>query len=213
MSKHSYEGEALKVRYDAAKCIHVGECVRGNSAVFDPENRPWVQPDAASADEVAKIIERCPTGALTYERLDGGAAEAPTSENTVRLSADGPVYLEGELEITLTDGTVETLARAALCRCGASQNKPFCDGRHAKADFQDPGLVGNCKTKDAEEGATALKARVLENGPVLLEGPYRLLDGQGEARLEAGSGALCRCGASQNKPFCDGRHSKIGFEG
>ena len=212
MGKHNYAGEKLTIHFDPKKCIHAGECVRGSSAVFNPNNKPWVKPDAAAADDVVAVVERCPTGALTYERSDGGAAETADERNTVRLAVDGPVYLRGDLRIEDASGQVHSATRAALCRCGATKNAPFCDGAHAKVNFNDPGVVGEAKTKDAPEGQTFLKARVLPKGPVLLEGPYELADGSGEGCLETGSGYLCRCGASSNKPWCDGSHSKIGFE-
>ncbi|MEM1205525.1 MAG: CDGSH iron-sulfur domain-containing protein [Acidobacteriota bacterium] len=213
MSKiHSYEGEQLKIHYDARRCIHAGECVRGNAEAFNPKNRPWVQVDAAEADTVAGVVRNCPTGALTYERKDGGGTEAAPAENTVRLEADGPVYLAGDLEITDAAGNVTRETRAALCRCGASHSKPYCDGQHSKAEFQDVGAVGTAKTKDAKAGATTLKVRILADGPILLDGPYRLANAEGEICMETGSGALCRCGASKNKPFCDGQHKPAGFE-
>lgn len=212
MSKHAYKGESLTVHFDPKKCIHAGECVRGNAAVFNPNNKPWVAPDAAAADEVVAVVERCPTGALSYERHDDGAAEAPADKNTVHLAPDGPVYLRGDLRIEGASGETLTMTRAALCRCGATKNAPFCDMSHSKAEFADAGQVGEAKTKEAPEGQDFLKARVLPNGPVLLEGPYELTNGEGEACLETGSGYLCRCGASSNKPWCDGQHSKIGFE-
>lgn len=212
MSKHSYEGEKLTVHFDAKKCIHAGECVRGNPAVFNPDNKPWVAPDAAAADAVVATVERCPTGALTYERHDGGASEEPADHNTVSLAPDGPVYLRGDLRVEGATGETLELTRAALCRCGASKNPPFCDLSHSKAEFADAGEVQPAKTKDAPEGQSFLKARVLPNGPVLLEGPYSLVDGKGETCLETGSGYLCRCGASDNKPWCDGSHSKVGYE-
>ena len=61
-----YEGRDITVEYDAARCIHVAECVKGLPAVFDPNRRPWVDPDAATADEIAAVVRRCPTGALHY---------------------------------------------------------------------------------------------------------------------------------------------------
>lgn len=212
MSQHSYAGEKLTVHFEPKKCIHAGECVRGNATVFNPDNKPWIAPDAATADEIVRIVEACPTGALTYTRHDDGAAETPAARNTVHVETDGPVLLRGDLLIEGATGEPVKTTRAALCRCGASKNTPFCDRAHCEAEFKDTGAVGEAKTKDAPEGQTFLKARVLPNGPVLLEGPYELVDGQGASCLEAGSGYLCRCGASANKPWCDGAHSKVGYE-
>ena len=212
MSKiHTYDGKNLEIRYDVRRCIHAAECVKGAPQVFSPKNRPWVQPDAADADHVSAVIHRCPTGALTYTRKDGGSAEEAPTENTVRVEKDGPVYLHGKLEIEDAKGTVRDETRVALCRCGASHNKPYCDGSHAKADFKDPGVVGDARTKDADGDQTTLRAKVTPSGPVLLEGPHRLVDADGNTVKTTGTGYLCRCGRSQNRPFCDGSH-KDGFE-
>ena len=71
-----YTSADIDVTYDVKRCIHAAECVRGLPAVFDTKKRPWVQPDKANADTVAEVILRCPSGALHYERKDGGAAES-----------------------------------------------------------------------------------------------------------------------------------------
>lgn len=212
MSDHTYAGEKLTIHFDTKKCIHAGECVRGNPAVFNPDNRPWVSPDATDPNEVAATVTRCPTGALTFERHDDDAAETHAERNTVEICSDGPVYLRGDLRIQDSEDNVQSFTRVALCRCGATKNGPFCDNSHGKADFADPGKAREIKSKDAPEGQTFLKARVLANGPVLLEGPYQLIDGQGEVCLDATSGFLCRCGASENKPWCDGAHNRVGFK-
>ena len=213
MSHHVYKTDDLEVVYDAPKCIHFGACVRGNSAVFNPDNKPWVQPEAASVEEVVSVVEQCPTGALSYRRLDGGPAEQPAPENTVTLEKGGPVYLRGNLRIETPDGEVVETERVALCRCGASEHKPFCDGRHSKVEFTDPGQVGTAKAKGGPEAQSHLRVRVLTDGPVILDGPYKIYDAGGEMCFETGGGSLCRCGASSNKPFCDGQHKQIGFEG
>ena len=212
MSKvHTYKGEELEILYDARRCIHAAECVHGAPDVFNPEHRPWVQPDAAAADHVAAVVQRCPTGALTYVRRDGNNTTPEPSENTVRIDKDGPVYLHGKLVIEDADGAVREETRAAICRCGASRYKPYCDGSHAKVDWHDPGVVGDAKTKDADGDVTTLRVKVLASGPVLIEGPHRLIDGAGNTVRETGSGYLCRCGKSENRPFCDGSHTD-GFE-
>lgn len=54
---------------------------------------------------------------------------------------------------------------------------------------------------------------VRENGPYFVKGPITLVDAAGdEFRVEREVIALCRCGGSSNKPFCDGTHSRIGFD-
>jgi len=115
-----YPGEAITVSYDAARCIHFAECVKGLPAVFDTSKRPWIQVDAANADAVAEVVERCPSGALQYERADG-RTEQPHPV-VIELLPDGPLLVSGAFSI---DGTPDT--RASLCRCGRTANQPYCD--------------------------------------------------------------------------------------
>jgi len=134
---YRYESEGVVVTYEARRCIHAEECVHGLPAAFDPKRKPWVDAKAAPADAIARVIERCPTGALQYERRDGGPQEAPPSMNTVRIAADGPLYLHGRVRIDDADGQpVVRDTRVALCRCGQSALKPFCDGTHKKIGFK-----------------------------------------------------------------------------
>jgi uncharacterized Fe-S cluster protein YjdI len=116
-----YDGERIEVTYDATRCLHAAECVRGLPAVFDTAKRPWIAPDAAEAEAIAAVIRRCPTGALHYS-LREGEPEQPRVPTRVRLPDGGPALLEGDLELK---GNRET--RAALCRCGKSANQPYCD--------------------------------------------------------------------------------------
>jgi hypothetical protein len=114
----------------------VRNCVRALPQVFDPEARPWVVVDAADADAVAATIETCPTGALRYRRLDGGPQEQPQEEATVEPRPNGPLFVRGLVRIVDEDGRlIREDTRLALCRCGASENKPFCDGSHRRIGF------------------------------------------------------------------------------
>ena len=210
--KH-YESDGIRVSYDSQRCIHAAECVHGLPGVFDPKRRPWVDPSAAAADEVADVVGRCPTGALQFERLDGGGDEVPPEANRLFVSPDGPVYATGDL--MLLDSERRPLRhefRAALCRCGASQNKPFCDGRHADAEFQNAGELGTSRMREiAEDSDSCLSIRLRENGPLVLEGRFTIAGADG-SRAEGAAAALCRCGASHNKPFCDGTHRDVDFQ-
>ena len=101
-----------------------------------PEARPWVVVDAADADAVAAAIESCPTGALHYRRVDGGREEQQPAETTVEPRPNGPLFVRGAVRIVDPDGhLIREVTRVALCRCGASENKPFCDGSHLRIGF------------------------------------------------------------------------------
>ncbi len=211
--KRFYATPQIEVSYDVGRCIHAAECVRCLPQVFDPNARPWIRPDAAEADAVADAVLRCPTGALHFQRRDGGAEEVADAENTVMLAADGPIYLRGRVQVLDTAGTVLLEdTRVALCRCGASKSKPFCDNSHQGSGFQDDGTVADPGQVSGEsEPGEPLTVTCNKNGPFAIKGPFRLDDGFGERVCEGDTAYLCRCGHSANKPFCDGTHKKVGF--
>ena len=137
-----YADDAIDISYDVRRCIHAAECIRGLPAVFDSSRRPWIVPSAASADAIADVIARCPSGALHFTRRDGGPSETPQKPTTIEPTPGGPYYVRGLVELRSSDGTsVVEDVRMALCRCGQSHNKPFCDNSHVAAGFDDPGAV------------------------------------------------------------------------
>jgi CDGSH-type Zn-finger protein/uncharacterized Fe-S cluster protein YjdI len=207
-----YEGTEADVHWDARLCIHIGECGRADNQLFVGGRQPWCQPDLVSVEEIAEVVGRCPTGALTYERKDGGAGEAAQAGNVVSVMYNGPLYFRGDLEI---DGAEEDMAgvrfRAALCRCGQSQSKPFCDNSHEDVEFRDAGAVGESGEGFEDPGGTLEVARA-PNGPLLLSGNFTIVAASGRKAWKGKKAALCRCGQSKHKPFCDGSHKAAGFE-
>src|SRR5438046_3878252 len=161
----------------------------------------------ANAEEIANIVQRCPSGALHFRRADEGAQEPAPGRTEVRIMRDGPLHFRGELEIH-TPTAVLKETRAALCRCGASRNKPFCDNSHADIAFcasDESGLTA--AAGETEDGL--LRVMPATNGPCVVEGSLTLVSNDGLARAAFGPRvAFCRCGQSRNKPFCDGSHVK-----
>jgi len=209
---YTYEGDEVTVTWDRERCIHAEACVNGLPNVFDPERRPWIDPDQATPDAVAAVVPQCPTGALHLTRSSTDPEPTPT-DNRIYIDADGPLYVHGDAE--LVDGEGETLltdTRMALCRCGRSDNKPLCDGSHDEG-FEDAGrlAVDHLSTPDEAEASGPLRIRATEDGPFVVEGPVTI-EATDENTISGHRGALCRCGASGSKPFCDGSHSDIGFE-
>lgn len=203
-----YRGAKVVVRFDGAKCIHSRNCVLGHPRVFVP-NAPgaWIQPDAAAAETVVALAEACPSGAITYQRLDGGPAESPPPVNTARIRENGPIAMHAGMRFA--DGA-EAL-RATLCRCGASKSKPWCDGSHAAAGFV---ASGEPPTKDTPALAARdglLQVTPMKDGPLHVKGPLEIVSGTGRTVQRVTECWLCRCGASANKPFCDGTHRRSGF--
>lgn len=125
-----YSGQGIEVTYDATRCIHYAECVRGLPAVFDTQKRPWIQVDNAAASEVAEVVRRCHSGALQY-RLADGPAEAPPVPTSVTAYENGAVVLEGDLQIDAIPEDVDYVAehetRLTSCGCGKSALWLLCD--------------------------------------------------------------------------------------
>lgn len=209
---HKYDGKDADVFWDGRLCIHIGECGRAKGDLFVGGRKPWCQPDTTNADDVKDVVERCPTGALVLKRKDGGSVEVAAAENVVVVSNQGPLYVRGDLEI---DGAAEDMEgvkfRAALCRCGQSKVKPFCDNSHEKSDFHDYGAVGETGDGTDDRGGK-LQIKRAPNGPLLLSGNFAIVASSGQVRYRGTKAALCRCGKSKNKPFCDGAHKAAGFE-
>jgi len=209
---HEYEGQNLTVRYEVKRCIHARECVRGLPAVFDaPQSHPWIHPDGANEQQVTEVILKCPTGALHYESKTGGTPEKTPDKNEMVSTANGPHYVRGNIEIRLQDGTVLLKdTRVALCRCGASNNKPFCDNSHLRTGFRDEATW----THPVEDGADSggkLTFTPLTDAFMQVDGNMEIRNALGEVVYRGNDVALCRCGGSSDKPFCDGTHSNNGF--
>jgi CDGSH-type Zn-finger protein/uncharacterized Fe-S cluster protein YjdI len=131
-----YANDAIEVVWEPSLCIHTGNCFGGLPEVFKPEERPWVDVNAADPAAISATILTCPTGALHFCRLDGGRQEEPQAETTVEPRPDGPLFVRGRVRIVDSEGRlIREDTRLALCRCGASANKPFCDGSHRRVGF------------------------------------------------------------------------------
>ena len=132
-----YEGEGIVVHWEPKLCIHAANCIRHLPGVFDPNARPWVSVDAAGPNEISAAIQSCPTGALRYQRTDGTPPEIPDVPTTIQSIRNGPMIVRGEIKMLDSNGhVVRPATRMVLCRCGQSQNKPYCDLSHRAAGFE-----------------------------------------------------------------------------
>ncbi len=135
MTTRTYGDGDLQVLWNSSRCLHVAECIRALPRVFNPLARPWVRMGGAGDDAIIEAVERCPTGALRWTRADG-TAEVPEEPSTVQAIPNGPLLLRGDLHVVTGDGaTIARETRLALCRCGASERKPFCDNGHRRIGF------------------------------------------------------------------------------
>lgn len=130
-----YDTDELTVIWKPKKCIHSEICWKTLPEVYDPKGKPWIKPENASAAALKSQIEKCPSGALSY-RVQGETQVEESKETECTVIENGPLLVSGLLKVTLASGTVETKKRStAFCRCGASNNKPYCDGTHNNVGF------------------------------------------------------------------------------
>jgi CDGSH-type Zn-finger protein len=136
--RENYVGTRITIHDNRALCAHAGHCTEGLPAVFRESTQPWIDADAATVEEIVAIIGKCPSGALSYS-IDG--VEHRDREGTPRVEAtrNGPYAVSGGVELLgMSFGEGASTEHYTLCRCGASRNKPFCDGSHWDVNFQDP---------------------------------------------------------------------------
>lgn len=205
--KATYRGKDISITFDGTRCIHSRHCVLDQPDVFQANvEGAWIKPDNASAEELAALAHNCPSGAISYTRHDGGEQESAPPVNTVRVKENGPLAIHADIDL---EGKTET--RATLCRCGASNNKPYCDGSHHSIDFTATGEPVTQESEPLAEHNGPLAIKPAPNGPLLVNGNIEIIAGSGRSVNRVQKTALCRCGGSGNKPYCDGTHAKIGF--
>jgi CDGSH-type Zn-finger protein/uncharacterized Fe-S cluster protein YjdI len=201
-------GRWATISFDGRRCVHARRCVLSQPGVFKANVQgAWIDPDAASAEDLMFVALNCPSGAIQVTRLDGGAPEPVPLVNTIAVRENGPLAVGARIEL----GGEAIGTRATLCRCGASNHKPYCDGSHTGAAFV---ATGEPATKPSEPLAArdgVLKITPYADGPLGVSGSVEILSGTGRTIDRVRATALCRCGASSNKPYCDGTHKTIGF--
>ncbi len=203
------QGREVTITFDGSRCIHSRNCVLSHPEVFVPNVKgEWIFPDAARADQVLALGVNCPSGAIRVTRNDGATSDEPPMVNLVRLRENGPLGFEAPL---LVRGVAEPTPKATLCRCGASANKPYCDGSHVAAGFVAPGEVAVKPSEALGARNGAVDVTPLPNGPLKVVGNLEVISGTGHTVNRVTQAFLCRCGQSKNKPYCDGSHTAAGF--
>ncbi|MBI1214179.1 MAG: hypothetical protein GC190_22170 [Alphaproteobacteria bacterium] len=201
-------GKDVTIRFNSERCIHSRHCVLDAPQVF-LANTPgrWLHPEAASVEQIVRVAHNCPSGAITYERRDGGPQESAPPVNVLRVRENGPYAFNADMEIEGQGACY----RATLCRCGQSKRKPFCDNSHRGANFAASGEPVTTDSDPLPERGGRLKINPTTNGPLQINGSIEICSGTGRTVFRTESARLCRCGASATKPFCDGSHLTIGF--
>ena len=131
-----YSNGELTVVWKPAKCIHAKECIKALPEVYKPNEKPWITPENATTTALKSQIKKCPSGALTYYMKGEKKTEVTNTKVQVTVSKNGPLLVAGHLLLKDTSGAEkEHEGTTAFCRCGASGNKPFCDGSHNANGF------------------------------------------------------------------------------
>ena len=201
-------GRTIEIQFQASRCIHSRFCVTGAPKVFLANVQgPWIHPDAMDVERLVEVAHACPSGAIRYRRRDGQSEETAPPVNLASIREAGPYAFRGELQLAGNPAGF----RATLCRCGASRHKPYCDGSHHESGFGASGEppTGQSAMLPVRDGSLAIDPE--PNGPLQVKGNLEIISGTGRVVARVETARLCRCGGSQNKPFCDGTHAKIGF--
>jgi CDGSH-type Zn-finger protein/uncharacterized Fe-S cluster protein YjdI len=202
------DSPGVTIKFEAKRCIHSRFCVLWQPQVYKANvPGPWLNPAADSVEAVVAVAHNCPSGAIQYERHDGQPQERAPAVNLINIRENGPLAFRAT--ICLSQQLIGY--RATLCRCGASKNKPFCDNSHRDTGFTATGEPATIDTPVLAARGGPLEIEPKPNGPLRVRGSMEICSGTGRTVKRSSSEALCRCGRSANKPFCDGTHARVGF--
>lgn len=138
-----YSNDEITVVWQPDMCVHSRICWTGLVSVFNPKKRPWINMSAEATEKILEQVQKCPSGALSFYRNDAMPENKPVPDQTsfpllnIEVQTNGPLIITTGCQITHSNGSTETReGKTALCRCGASGNKPFCDGSHKTQGFR-----------------------------------------------------------------------------
>lgn len=137
-----YSNDDITIVWKPSVCIHSTLCWKGEKGlrqVFNPAEKPWIKPEGASTDEIIEHVNNCPSGAISfYYNNEANKTTETKAESIVEAMPNGPLLVYGNITAKHSNGeTVQKNKVTAFCRCGASSNKPYCDGTHTKNGFVD----------------------------------------------------------------------------
>lgn len=206
MAEEAHNTTGGTLFFDAEKCIHSRNCVLNRPDVFVPNvEGEWIHPERANSDELHALSENCPSGAIRFEET-GKEGKLPLV-NTLHIRENGPYALKATIKMDAEENAI----RLTLCRCGASKNKPYCDGSHAEVPFIATGEVEVNESEALTNRNGVVIVTPLKDGPIQMDGNIEICAGTGHTVNRVKQAHLCRCGHSKNKPYCDGAHKSFGF--
>ncbi|MBD3748046.1 MAG: (4Fe-4S)-binding protein [Sphingobacteriales bacterium] len=133
-----YSNQNITVIWKPKMCIHSQKCFHGLANVFDPTKKPWVNIAGASSQKIIEQVNQCPSGALSWEYVNQSKNQTVATLTEVHALPNGPLMVFGDLHVKDAQGKeIVKQKSTAFCRCGYSSNKPFCDGSHKTANFND----------------------------------------------------------------------------
>ncbi len=131
-----YEGKEISIHDNRVICSHAAECVKQLSSVFRLEARPWIDANGAQVDTIIGVINKCPSGALSYT-INEVHHRDQDRDPMIQIAKNGPYDVSGNVALKVEEELQPpSKEHYSLCRCGASKNKPYCDGSHKRVGFE-----------------------------------------------------------------------------
>lgn len=137
----NYSNGEVTIVWKPSVCIHSTVCWKGEAGlptVFNPRIKPWINAAGASTENIVDQVKKCPSGALSYFYNEAEIKKEDLSaEIKIEAMPNGPLLVYGNVLVKDSKGHEEKRSKVtALCRCGKSENKPYCDGNHLKTNFE-----------------------------------------------------------------------------
>ena len=137
----TYSNGEITIVWKPSACIHSTLCWKketGLPEVFNPKIKPWIKPEESSSVKISEHVKKCPSGALSYYyNKEIESVQELHTETKIEAVVNGPLLVYGNVIIKDIKGNeLKRNNVTALCRCGKSENKPYCDGSHIKHNFE-----------------------------------------------------------------------------
>lgn len=172
-----------------------------------PKTKTVEKDTGASLSTSAKALDRW----FRERQKLQGAPNLLEIPNEALIKNAGPLQITGNITLVAEDGSISYANHLTLCRCGRSRSKPNCDNQHIDNEFFDAGKIHEASDIPKSNRPTKMTLSCIKDGPITFRGRLKVLNSSGQECTKI-RGALCRCGQSTNKPFCDGSHARSGFK-